>query len=299
MGEVRAKVAEGVRKRRRMQERGEEEEDVLEETRAKAGIKRAGAVQGDVVLGRHAWKEYVKGLHEGWLGPLDAPPVIEEPAKVADDKARVDDVMGADDKQKTDEQVLKLDDVLKDDAEKPAEEKKAEEEEKPAKPLVTPPYILPSAYPSAQLPSSIPTTFDPTGPITFPHILGFLNTPIRFYRFVTRRHLADICGREAAAIALGAYSRPFYSTPDPGATMASEEDVKMGLEADKEKGEIENELWGEEADWPKKYWKEEGLQGEWQEEVVTDARVSGRMRRFFFPPRVEREVAEVEERREE
>lgn len=295
MGEVRAKVAEGVRRRRRMEEHGDEEYDVIEETRKKAGITRAGAVQGDVVLGRHAWKEYVQGLHEGWLGPLEAPAVIEEtPLKVADDKANPDDKMKVDDTQKTDEQVMKLDDVVKEGADKPTEdEKKADE--KPAKPLVTPPYMLPSSYPSLNLPSSAPQTFDPAGVVPFPHILGFLNTPIRFYRFVTRRHLADTCGREAAAIALGAYSRPFYTAPDPSATMSTSEDVENGLHADKEAGEIENELKVEEADWPKKYWKDEELQGVWQEEIVMDGRLSARMRKFFYPPRVEREFSEAEE----
>jgi hypothetical protein len=28
--------------------------------------------KGDLVIGRHTWKEYIRGLHEGWLGPLDA-----------------------------------------------------------------------------------------------------------------------------------------------------------------------------------------------------------------------------------
>lgn len=285
MGELRSKVAEGVRRRRRG------DEDVVEETRRKAGVKRTGEVQGDVVLGRHAWKEYVQGVHEGWLGPLEAP--VEDALEVVDNAQGVDEGARQDDKQKTDEQVFKIEDVVA-DADKGEGEKKPVEE-KQAKPLVTPPYILPSSYSSCQIPSSIPPTFDPVGVVHFPHILGFFNTPIRLYRFVTRRHLADECGREAAAIALGAYSRPFYTSPDPSATMSTTEDVKRGLEADKESGEVEGELKDEEGDWPKKYWKDEALRGVWQEEVAVDGRVTGRMRKFFYPPGLEMEGGRQEE----
>ncbi|KAI5839882.1 mitochondrial import inner membrane translocase subunit Tim54 [Morchella snyderi] len=282
-GELRHKVAEGIRKQRL----GVDGEDIIEETRRKGGISRVGAVQGEVVVGRHAWKEYIRGLHEGWLGPLEAPEEPKDEAQRADDKPPVDQ----------NEQVLKIEDVIADSEKQKSEEdeKKKEEDKKPAKPSVPPSYILPEVYSSAQLPPGIPTTFDPVGAVTHPHILGFLNTPIRLYRYVTRRHLADQCGREAAAIALGVYSRPFYHSPDPSATMSTEADVAAGLEADKECGEIEGELKVEEGDWPKKYWKEESLQGVWQEDIKLDARVAERMRKFFWPPRLETEEGLREE----
>lgn len=225
MGEVRVRVAE----RARAERRGEEEYSTVEETRRKAGVKRAPGVQGDVVLGRHAWKEYVQGVHEGWLGPLEAP---------ADDTIQKDDPAQSDDTAPPDAPV-----------EVPPEDVK------PAKPTVTPPYILPPAYASTELPAALPIVFDPVGIITFPHILGFLNTPVRLYRFVTRRHLADVCGREAAAVAL-AWSRPLGSR------------------------EVEEALQEEEGDWPARYWSDETLRGPWQEDVVVDERIIARMRRF-------------------
>ncbi|KAL0639936.1 hypothetical protein Q9L58_001028 [Maublancomyces gigas] len=228
MGEVRARAAERARVARGGG--GVQEDAVVEETRRKAGVKRVPGVQGDVVLGRHTWKEYVQGVHEGWLGPLEAPP--DDTATVAtptDFSAQQEDTAPPD--------------------------PPIVEDVKPVKPAVTPPYILPLAYASAPLPAVLPDALDPVGFITFPHILGFLNTPVRLYRFVTRRHLADVCGREAAAIAL-AWSRPLGAR------------------------EVEEALRGEEGDWPARYWSDETLKGVWQEDVVVDERIVARMKRF-------------------
>lgn len=79
-GDVRAGTAERVRKlRRKGGEAGqaEEEEDaetLVDQTRYRTGIRDLDGVKGDIVIGRHTWKEYIRGLHEGWLGPLDPPP---------------------------------------------------------------------------------------------------------------------------------------------------------------------------------------------------------------------------------
>ncbi|KAF7548725.1 hypothetical protein G7046_g8575 [Stylonectria norvegica] len=82
-GDVRAAVAEKIRRTRRQHERPDEEtvqtdETIVEELRSKLNLPEWEGVKGDVVLGRHAWKEYIRGLHEGWLGPLD-PPALPEP----------------------------------------------------------------------------------------------------------------------------------------------------------------------------------------------------------------------------
>ena len=82
-GDVRAGLAERIRKLRRRKgeataepmELGLAEE--LEGLRQRAGVSEWGGPGGDIIIGRHTWKEYVRGLHEGWLGPLDAPPVPE------------------------------------------------------------------------------------------------------------------------------------------------------------------------------------------------------------------------------
>ena len=235
-GELRWRVAERVRKERGGGRGGEGEEfDVVEEVRRKNGTRRVGGVQGDVVVGRHAWKEYVRGVHEGWLGPLEPPPAAAaQPPDNNGDGAALNQGEGKDVKSPPDPEPAAA-----------------------TKPAVPPPYISPASYPSTTtLPSTIPKTFDPVAVIPHPHILGFLNTPVRLYRFLTRRRMADAVGREAAAIALGAYAS-----------------------FDVESGEIERCAQGEEQDWPKKTWKEgEGV--EIAEGVVVDSRIGERMRRF-------------------
>ncbi|GJC80426.1 mitochondrial import inner membrane translocase subunit tim54 [Colletotrichum liriopes] len=85
-GDVRAAVAEKIRRRRSREERPDvelllTEENIRDAMRQKNGIPEHDGPGGDIVIGRHTWKEYVRGLHEGWLGPLDPPPQPEEPPK--------------------------------------------------------------------------------------------------------------------------------------------------------------------------------------------------------------------------
>ncbi|KAK2682812.1 Mitochondrial import inner membrane translocase subunit Tim54 [Fusarium oxysporum f. sp. vasinfectum] len=82
-GDVRAAVAEKIRRERRKYERPDEEdlqtdEAITESLRKKNQVPEYEGVKGDIIFGRHTWKEYIRGLHEGWLGPLD-PPVKPEP----------------------------------------------------------------------------------------------------------------------------------------------------------------------------------------------------------------------------
>lgn len=77
-GEIRAKVAENIRnKRRRMHNlpTSEEEEENAKDDLDKQierGIERDNT-GGVICIGRGAYKEYLNGLQEGWLGPLEAP----------------------------------------------------------------------------------------------------------------------------------------------------------------------------------------------------------------------------------
>jgi len=94
-GDVRAAVAERIRRQRRAVERdigGDKAAGLLEDVptdedatafvRRRNGIAEYDGIKGDVIVGRHTWKEYVRGLHEGWLGPLAAPVVEEKAEKV-------------------------------------------------------------------------------------------------------------------------------------------------------------------------------------------------------------------------
>ena len=182
-GDIRAAVAEKVRRRRRTQEKdvaagqggaaAEElatEEDRVDAWRQAHGVPLYDGVRGDIVIGRHAWKEYTRGLHEGWLGPLSAPPHAQPDPEPESESADAD-----------------------------------AETNKTKRPPQIKPYNSPEDYATAHLPLLVPSEFAPSVPISFPHILGFLNTPTRFVRFLTRRKLADDVGRDVAAVCLAAY----------------------------------------------------------------------------------------------
>ncbi|KAF7184024.1 hypothetical protein CNMCM7691_004514 [Aspergillus felis] len=86
-GDVRAILAEQIRKHRRkagepssvVEEVGNE--DIIADARQKIGVVEEPGPKGDLVIGRHTWKEYIRGLHEGWLGPLDPPSPPAAPAE--------------------------------------------------------------------------------------------------------------------------------------------------------------------------------------------------------------------------
>lgn len=286
-GDVRAAVAEKIRRARREVERpGEEvvqtEENTIEELRKRLELPEWEGVKGDIVLGRHTWKEYVRGLHEGWLGPLDAPaqpepeakPAPIEPAPVAEKP-----------------EVEPSEAKVEDKPEEPKEEKKEEEKKKPERPPQPPPYNSPEDYSQAILPSHIPIEFSPAQPIAFPHRLGFRHTFVRLGRFLNRRKLADDIGREVAAVCFAAASREWR-------------------EAD---GQFEQEtvLQPEEKDWPKTVWQDEEEAEDaaspaapkkekiWTSSMVVDQRLMQRMRRFELSPEVEARAAAIKVPEEE
>lgn len=289
-GDIRAVVAEEVRKGRRRVEKDisaegavEPElptaEEIIEAWRRDHNVPEFEGVRGDVVIGRHTWKEYIRGLHEGWLGPLRAPPHAQPDPE-------------------------------------PASSTTAEGEEAPAtkRPPQPKPYNAVEDYASAQLPMLAPAELAPATPLPFPHILGFLNTPTRMYRFLTRRHLADEIGREVAAACLCTY-REFRET---SAAQAG------GDVSPDEQWEQQTALAHEEKNWIKSVWKEDkdeakkatqsvddaspAVEGSeapdgsapaprpkekiWPKPVVLDSRIAMRMRRFEILPEDERRAAE-------
>lgn len=285
-GDIRAVVAEQARKRRRRVERdigapGEVEDDLptgddfLESYRRDHGIPEYDGVKGDIVIGRHTWKEYIRGLHEGWLGPLKMPP-----------HAQPD-----------------LD---------PEPKEGDDEETKTKKPKQPKPYNSVDDYATAHLPLLMPAELAPSTPLPFPHILGFLNTPTRLYRFLTRRRLADEIGQEVAAVCFSSY-REFREVGDAGAS--SQDQV----------WEQQTALAHEEKNWVKSVWKDDedvkkeikidtdasptvegselvdgstpqtGSKKEkiWPKPVVLDPRISMRMRRFELLPEDEKRAREI------
>ncbi|EMD01175.1 hypothetical protein BAUCODRAFT_49367, partial [Baudoinia panamericana UAMH 10762] len=286
-GDVRFKTAERVRRKRKRGGEGEvlsEEERekafVVDMLREKAGTTEYPGVAGDLVIGRHAWKEYLRGLHEGWLGPPDAPPKLEETGVVDElDSAahRPGQASLGDAAVKGAVNVIEANTPgsaqSEDHPSDVSDAQKEEEEEKP-KPRHPPPYILPSAYASAQLSPSTPETIGPSAPIRFPHILGIRNTPIRVYRFLNRRYLADAVGRDVAAAVLASSYRPYTHVAQ------KDEDSAPGVE--RTVPEQTQVLAHEEKEW----WKtvreprKEHEESVWIEEVVLDERLAARMRKF-------------------
>jgi mitochondrial import inner membrane translocase subunit TIM54 len=345
-GDVRAQLAERVRRLRKRngEKSGEdipEENDVeanVEEIRQRLGIRKSHGVEGDIVIGRHTWKEYVRGLHEGWLGPLDLPqeqkeeqegdlmeingngngngekPPPDRPhdigsiptyaaekvlqrataARHKDDKSSHPTTSDTTSNESDPSSLLSSDEASP--TTKPPEEKdhdadssstpEATEKKKRKQP---PPYISPSDYPSSSISPSTPAELPPSTTIPFPHILGFRNTPIRMYRFLTRRHLADDVGREVAAAVLAAY-RPYHHSegefsPDlsDGDAASPTAGVDTGNSSTSVTWEQENLLKEEEKEWHKSVRKrEEGDRKErtWLDPMVLDDRIAGRMQRF-------------------
>ncbi|KAJ5138610.1 Mitochondrial import inner membrane translocase subunit Tim54 [Penicillium bovifimosum] len=300
-GEVRASTAESIRKLRRkagepssaVEETGVEA--VVAATRAGMGIRDEPGTKGDLVIGRHTWKEYIRGLHEGWLGPLDAPAPPQEELPVDTlETASAEQPAGL-----MNPEVATIDspefseDAKPETPETEAEEPKKEEEKekKPAGP--TPAYIYPSEYSSASLPPSLPQSFDSSIPVEFPHLLGFLNTPIRIYRFLTQRYLAEDVGRDVAALVLANSSRPyrddaFSADSEPTAASIDSTPSPDSSFADLSPRNYEQQtvMQAAEKEWHKSVHKreEDEKEREWLDDVVLDPRIASRMQRAILSP---------------
>jgi len=290
-GDIRAELAEKIRKARLpLEQRGED--DVVEAIRTNSGIKEFEGPRGDIVIGRHTWKEYIRGLHEGWLGPLTEPPKPED-SKPQDEPGPPTDAISASSPGPSIDTIADLtsdepsiNNTPKDDASPAAqpepEPEPPKEQEKPKKPPQPSPFILTNAYPTAPTPPNLPSEF-PSNFISFPHILGFLNTPRRMYRFLNRRVLADQIGRETAAIILSTY-RPYETSSTTSPSTSTEFEKPEGEEGQEngEWGEVVTALQEEEKDWHKsvRVRKEEDGERTWLDPIVLDARIASRMRRF-------------------
>ncbi|RDA83842.1 hypothetical protein CP532_0250 [Ophiocordyceps camponoti-leonardi (nom. inval.)] len=276
-GDVRAAVAAKIRRDRMPREdRGrdvvETDDGVVESVREKMGVPPYEGIEGDVVIGRHTWKEYVRGLHEGWLGPLDPPPLPPPPAS----PEAVDAIAAP--SSSTPAEETSSDDKNDDDNKKKEEEEK-EETKKPSRPPQPPPHNTTDDYASAVMPAYAPTEFPPSTALPFPHRLGIRHTFVRLGRFLNRRKLADDIGRQVAAVCW----------------------AQSGEWKDEQQTILEHE----EKDWPKSVWEEKAKRDDvnddgdgttdkgtekpakeliWASPIVLDARVAERMRRFHLRP---------------
>lgn len=284
-GDVRAGLAERIRRLR--WKRGEsvkdepeiDTKDIIEESRLRAGIKEWDGPAGDIVVGRHTWKEYVRGLHEGWLGPMDPPasvdlyepppPSPETAPAAAPESSEVAAPTSTDDASP-----ITVHDTAPSEPEKPKEE-----EPKPKKKKQPPPYITTAEYSQAQLPPTCPQALGPSTTVALPHLLGFFNFPIRMYRFLNRRKVADEAGRQTAAAVLGAY-RPYHTLSEDGEAAQWEQ---------------QRLITHEEPEWHKTAKERKDGEGErvWLDEMVIDPRIGERMRKFELNPEDEDRVKSI------
>lgn len=210
---------------------------------------------GVVCIGRGAYKEYLHGVHEGLLGPLQKPQWLEEQEE-QERRQRMVNKLKTEAKDKGEDPELITLDLI--DPQQPFEE------EKP----VTKPYIKVEDYPNAPLApeldmsqmvltdDGVPAVFDqPVYVIPVPNLSGFRNFPRMMYRWFHKRDLAQVMA-DRSIVVINDAPRPFEFKD----TMAAGE---------------------EELDWPKK-WVERGKErgSEWVQELVTDDRVVGRMRTY-------------------
>lgn len=300
-GDVRAGLAERIRKLRF--KRGEKAnepielgtEDDVEELRQRSGVKSWNGPAGDIVVGRHTWKEYVRGLHEGWLGPLDPPapaqlpaelaaPAVESaPAPVPAPTEAAPEALAAAattiHSSTTDDAPPTAEAPKTDDTEKPKEEEKKDKKKKqPA------PFNTPADYEHSAVALTCPRSLGPAAVVPLPHLLGFWNFPIRIYRYLNKRKVAEEVGRETAAAVLGAF-RPFEAAGEA----ASEDDSSVQWEQ-------QRLLAYEEPDWHKSTRErkdDNGKERVWLDDMVLDSRIAERMKRFMLEPEVEERAKSI------
>ena len=218
---------------------------------------------GVVCIGRGAYKEYINGVHEGLLGPLEKPadpvPEVPEVPKIEELELNLQESENA--STLTDTESEKKAPEVADFAEKEGEGQKKQDP-------VPKPYILPSDYAQGELApeldfehvirnnKNVPVIFEqPLYVFPVPKLSGFLNMPRKIYRYFTTSEMAEEVSENTMCVVNG-NSRPFEF-----------KDKFLGKE--------------EEVDWPKK-WVERGKakNSEWVQELEVDERVTSRMKVF-------------------
>lgn len=203
---------------------------------------------GVICVGRGSYKEYIWGIHEGLLGPLEEPKRIELNV-TTNDNSNDTEKPGEDDKH-----------------ENVDEDKSSEREKDQDEKSVSRPYVFPSEYGKCELApeldfgsvirnsKNVPVLFEqPVYAFLLPKVYGFLKTPEKIYNFFNRRKVAEDYCEKAAAIVFN-LSKPYQV-----------KDEYMGKE--------------EEINWPHK-WLEKAKQNnaDWAQPFAVDKRVVERMR---------------------
>lgn len=239
--------------------------------------KPAGESGGVLVLGRGTYKEYMMGVHEGYLGPLERPDsVIEDEAKAKHETLKKEQDKLRKESKNEEELIpdIKSVEELIVDIRNNQDPEISGAKPDPESDHVTRAYIYPVEYESQgrvaeelkeyleegkRIPEKggvAPYYQQAISVMAMPNILGFLVIPQKIYRFYNKRYLADDYGRMAYAIVENA-NRPFDV----------ENDVNLAV--------------SEELDWPKK-WIQTATEknSDWVQEFSVDKRVAGHLRVF-------------------
>ncbi|WPK24496.1 hypothetical protein PUMCH_001770 [Australozyma saopauloensis] len=208
---------------------------------------------GVICIGRGSYKEYINGIHEGLLGPLEKPePVVEKIAEVAESESETQSA------EPMKEPVPEQQDDIQPDTE--------EDDSKDKQPPVPAPYI--TDYSQGQLApeldfsktilnsKGVPVIFEqPIYVFPVPKISGFMRMPEKIYNYFTARNLAENVSSKVMVVVDGK-SRDFEYKDK---FLAGEEEL----------------------DWPKG-WVEKGKKknSEWVQDLEVDERVTNRLRVF-------------------
>ncbi|GMM50202.1 Tim54 protein [Starmerella bacillaris] len=244
-GYIRSTIAEEIRQLRKSQN---ENSDINPTGESNEDNNRE--YTGTLIIGRGAFKEYINGIQEGWLGPIERPAEVQEKvdaaAAVEKERLRKRHEKNAEDTEGKDQ--------MKYDTEKEYEEDKLATLHR--KYPVVPAYINAKDLSEAELPELFEST--PQMPIQvyrLPHLLGILSVPTRIYRWLNERYLADEIGQQTVNVIFNK-KRPFELT-----------------DADLAKSD--------EEDWPTKF-KQNGIDSnsEWMQDLVVDPRIAKHLEVF-------------------
>ncbi|KAG0666538.1 mitochondrial import inner membrane translocase subunit tim54 [Monosporozyma unispora] len=236
--------------------------------------KLAGGV---ICLGRGAYKEYINGLHEGLLGPLEQPEAVEDKyLEPAIEELKEKDTTASEIREALEESSIPVEEVsvpnedatvqgeVKEGDIKKDDDEKKEEEKNDSRYL--PRFISPEEYSDTpildeilkQLPviknsaTGVPILLhQPLLMIPVPSLSGFTTIPQRIVRFYQRRFYTEQVCSQVTHLINQDNIRPFK---DPS-------DLLIGVE--------------EEEDWPK-HWVKQGLKknSEWVQPFKSDKRVT-------------------------
>lgn len=237
---------------------------------------------GVICVGRGAFKEFITGVHEGLLGPLEALKVEDVDPDLKDDNVKVEGTGGAvgdggaesgsegsaslDQAAQSPESLTAPIPVSEPTKSLDSSEDSEDSEDEPKKP-VPKPYISPEQYSGALLAPELDFSHpikdqnnvaayfqQPVIVLRSYNLVGFLRTAERIFRFYTKRDQATEYGNQILDLVL-----------PQKYTQMQIKDLDLGLE--------------EEADWPSN-WVQKGLDknSEWVQQLQGDDRVISKMR---------------------